>query len=430
MRPLDYSIAEARTFLAEGSPGAADAVLWEILARNPRNAEAWGVLAEVAAAVGNSDFAARFSAVAAALGAPQAASAPDMAHAASPASVEERYLIIKAWGYGFCSDLDHTVAGLLLAEMSGRTPVTHWGSNSLFSVDPKEDAFRAYFEPVSPVRLDDVLAEGPSASDFWPPKWNPENLREERLHKQMGPYSRLSGLQLLNRPERIVVADYHLSVVHLTPWIRRGHPMHGKTVDEILRYLFAKYIRPLPDIRDEVETFAAEHFRTRPIIGVHARGSDKYKEDPQHQQRLAMYPQAIDFFSQGAPQCPIFLITDSEVLLQEYQQRYGPRLIVPPAQRTSSQVGVHHLGHADRRMIGKEVVRDIYLAAKCDKFIGLGSSNVTATINHLKVWPPGSTIYLSHLLTHKPDPYQYLSFDQLARYFGREWVERMKTILV
>lgn len=427
MRPLDYSLDEARTFLAEGSPGAADVVLWTILGKNPRDAEAWALLGQLAAGIGDADAADRYTGAARAL-----KGEPPLTSAASPrppVSADDRYLIIKAWGYGFCSDLDHAVSGLLLAEMSGRTPVTYWGSNSLFSVDPQRDAFREYFEPVSPVRLDDVIAES-SDDDFWPPKWTRDTLHLERLQKQEGPYSRLAGVQLLNRPERVVVADYHLSTMTLLPWIKPGHPMFGRDIETVLRYLFARYIRPLPDIRDEVGSFVAQHFKARPVIGVHIRGSDKYKEEPQLQQKQALYPQAIDFFAQRSPNCPIFLITDAEQIVKDYQQRYGSRLIVPPAVRSSTIIGVHHLGYADKRAIGREVVRDIYLAAQCDMFIGLGTSNVSATINHLKPWPPGSTHFFGQIMTHRSDPYQYLQFSQLERYFGEEWGARMRQILV
>jgi protein O-GlcNAc transferase len=427
MRSLDYSLEEARTFLAEGSPAAADLVLWTILGKNPREAEAWALLSRVAAAVNDGEMGARFASVARALGA--AVEAPAVAPAAKPAG--DRYLIIKAWGYGFCSDLDHTLAGLLLAEMSGRTPVTHWGSNSLFSTDPsgKQDAFRDFFEPVSVTRLEDVIGEVEDG-EIWPPKWTRDTLHLERISKQEGPYSRLSGLQLLNRPEPVVVADYHLSTIALLPWIRRGHPCHGKDTEATLRYLCEKYLRPLPDTRDEVESFMAERVRSRPVIAAHIRGSDKYKEEPQLQQKQAMFPQAIDFYSQGVPDCPILLITDSRPIAEEYQKRYGARLILPPAVRSGDTTGVHHLADQDRRKLGKEVLRDLYLAAACDKFIGLGSSNVSATINHLKAWAPNTTLFLTPIITHRSNPYEYLSFEQLERYFGREWGVRMRKVLV
>jgi len=44
----------------------------------------------------------------------------------------EKFLLIKAWGYGFWSDVSHVLGQLLVAELTGRTPIVHWGQNSLF----------------------------------------------------------------------------------------------------------------------------------------------------------------------------------------------------------------------------------------------------------------------------------------------------------
>ena len=45
------------------------------------------------------------------------------------------YLLIKS--YGFWSDVEHVIGALLLAEMTGRTPVVHWGGNSYFTDDER-----------------------------------------------------------------------------------------------------------------------------------------------------------------------------------------------------------------------------------------------------------------------------------------------------
>jgi protein O-GlcNAc transferase len=64
---------------------------------------------------------------------------------------QPRYLLIKAWGYGFWSDIDHVYGALLLAEITGRVPVVKWGSNSLFRDADTDNAFESYFEPISAI---------------------------------------------------------------------------------------------------------------------------------------------------------------------------------------------------------------------------------------------------------------------------------------
>jgi hypothetical protein len=417
MEAFQYSVEEAERLLAEGSPGAADLTVREALTRDPRDARAWSVLSRIAAAVGERDAAERFARVAQELAPPAAPPAPD----------PQRFLLIKAWGYGFCSDLDHVLGALLLAEITGRTPVTHWGTNSLFIVEQTRDAFRQYFDPVSPLTIDDLTGKG---YDFWPPKWRDTNLRAERVQKQWGEYSRLSGLQFLNRPERVAVSDYYSGVAVLAPWIPAGHPMHRRSLDEVYRYLFAKYLRPVADIRQGVEDFAAAHFHARPIIAVHVRGADKYVEDPQLQQKIAACPQAIDFLAQGNPNARVFLLTDSTPIVTEFSRRYGPRLITTDSLRSSTQQGLHYQAHADRRRLGVEVLRDIYLAARCDKFVGIGSSNVSCMISNARAWAPGTMVMLGPMMSARTQPMLYMSFEQLERYMPAEQVANWKRSLV
>ncbi|MCR2600326.1 hypothetical protein NSP09_24715, partial [Salmonella enterica] len=62
------------------------------------------------------------------------------------ATAANRYLVIKSWGFGFWSDVSQVLGSLLLAEITGRTPVTHWGRNSLFNDGSNRDSFALYFE--------------------------------------------------------------------------------------------------------------------------------------------------------------------------------------------------------------------------------------------------------------------------------------------
>src|SRR5204863_5297276 len=80
----------------------------------------------------------------------------------------ERYLLIKGWGFGFWADMAHVLGSLLLAEITDRVPLVHWGSESLFSDKSERDAFTHYFEPVSAVPLRQ-LARMQNAS-FFPPR--------------------------------------------------------------------------------------------------------------------------------------------------------------------------------------------------------------------------------------------------------------------
>ncbi len=426
MENLEFSSAEAQRFYDAGSLAVADVLCRGTLAKSPRDEGAARLLARIAADLGEAETGDR---VLRAAGLSPAERAPAARWGDSWGGVfapEQKFLLIKAWGNGFFSDLDHTLGLLLLAEMTGRTPVIHWGRNSMFAVDPERDAWREYFEPVSALGIDDLVGKG---YDFWPPKWNEASLRLENWQKLDGPYSRLSGLHALNRPERVVVADYFSGVPTLLPWVRPEHPLHGRSAAEAYRYLIAKYARVRADIQEGVERFAAERMapsRESPLIAVHIRGSDKLTEDPQLPQKIAVYPQLIAQFAARHRSSRVYLMTDSTAIREEYAQRHGQSLISTECTRTQTQVGLHYQKHADRRRLGVEVLTDALLAAKCDYFIGLGSSNVTCFIYHLKAWPNSNCVLIGPLMTHMMNAFLYMNHGQLDRFLPEEVMRNLR----
>ena len=103
----------------------------------------------------------------------------------------------------------------------------------------------------------------------------------------------------------------------------------------------------------------------------------------------AGYFARIDELVGAHPQLSIFLLTDSEQFLKDFQSRYGSRLLHSACTRSSTTTGVHFSGHPGMR-IAEEVILDTYLAARCDFFLGNGTSNVSTTVRHLKDWAEGT----------------------------------------
>jgi protein O-GlcNAc transferase len=426
---IQITTAEAEGFIQEGNWAVAEMVAQQYAAKDPANPASWEVLGRIAEHFAHGPLAARWHGRALELDPAHTAARAGLERSrglpSPPAAAPGRFLLIKAWGHGFCSDLDHTLGWLLLAEMTGRTPILHWGGNSLFTEDPEHDAFRTFFEPVNDSTLDDLTGKG---LDFWPPKWHDANLREENLQKNQGPYSRLSGLYFLTRPERVLVADYYVGVIQLLPWLDPAHPLHGKGIDEAYRFLIARYLRLAPDIQDRVEAFARAKMTAPPILAAHVRGSDKYKEDPQLQQKVAIYPQLIAKLTGDRWFTPIFLMTDSSTVRDDFARRYGTLLLSTDSLRTPTQVGLHLQGNPTPRRLGVEVLTDISLAARCDFFVGIGSSNVTCMVYHWKDWPEPTRLIIGPLLTHMYNPYLYLTLDQLERYLPKYVVDRIRLL--
>ena len=306
------------------------------------------------------------------------------ATSAPKALAHPKYLLIKAWGYGFWSDMDHVVGQLLLAELTGRTPVVHWGANTLFGAGDGGNAFELYFRPVSGATQDGLAAWGRS---FFPPKWTCETLREDNVNKFQGAGSRTSALHLLARDEDVLVSDFHGKVVDLMPWIEPDSPWHGLDYTAVYRRLFAKYIQLQPALAARVDAFANARMAGRRWVAVHVRGSDKVTELRDLALVNAQYQQRIETMLQSDPAMGVFLLTDSEHFAREYRERYGDRVLAADVARSADATGVHYAGHEGRKL-GEEVVLDAFLAARCDAFLGNGASNVSAAIRHLKDWAP------------------------------------------
>ena len=297
-----------------------------------------------------------------------------------------RFLLIKAWGYGFWSDVDHVAGQLLLADMTNRIPIVHWGRNSLFTAPQIENAFELYFCPVSSHALGDAANPG---ATFFPSKWRHDNLSTENLNKWNGPGSRLTGLYFLNRDEDFVVSDFHTYVNDLVPWIDASSQYFGTSREEIYRRLFSRHIELKPRNQARIDRFWQDNMAGRQWLAVHLRGSDKTAEVGHLADINASYFARIDERIDSHPQLSIFLLTDSEHFLLDFRRRYGSRLLHSNCMRTATTTGVHYAGHPGPR-IAEEVILDTYVAARCDFFLGNGASNVSTAVRHLKDWAEGT----------------------------------------
>jgi protein O-GlcNAc transferase len=307
-----------------------------------------------------------------------------------------RFLLIKAWGYGFWSDMNHVFGCLLLAEITGRIPVTHWGQNSLYTDGTDCDAFRFYFEPISGFGTADLQAL--AGATLFPAKWTAERLRLENHQKWDGAGSRMSGRFYLCRRETIAVSDFYIHLPDLVASIPKTHEWHGKSRNALYRLVADKYLKLRPHIAAAIDDFYSTHMvGPTPIIAVHVRGTDKFRE-PDYKISLQNY---FDIVDREAPDWRIFLLTDQAQCVESFRQRYGSRVIFTDAHRSSSKSAVHHDRAADRIGLGVDVIRDTYLALRCQKFAGHGLTNPSCIVSVLKDWPEGDCTLLGPSLLER-----------------------------
>jgi len=311
---------------------------------------------------------------------------------------DEKYLISKAWGYGFFSDVMVSLAHLLLAELTQRTPIVYWGTNSLFRASDKENAFNEYFLPVSDADLNSVTR--PDFS-FFPPKWDSQSLSKENYGKWVGPYSRMHGRDFLDRDEDVVVCDFYTAIAELTDRLPQGSPYLSADLTHGYRRLIARYIQPQPKIDQGAARLHEGLIGDSSALAVHFRGTDKAGEitNITLEELLEHYLGATRQILSKGEYDRIYLMTDDARALESFRKSFGDRLVYTEIERAAANVGVHYQDPGIER--GMEVLLDALIAMRCEAFIGNGFSNLSCFIHAARDWEGRSFLLGGNLMNLK-----------------------------
>lgn len=150
--------------------------------------------------------------------------------------------------------------------------------------------------------------------------------------------------------------------------------------------IITKYIRLKPQVRSKIERFVQEHFAGKKVIGIHLRGTDKWKEVK------PIDPELICKQANRYTGCTFFVATDEERLLEIAKKLLNGPVIYYDADRSTSDQPVHLAGGNAKR--GEDVLIEVLLLSKCDAFIHT-CSNVSSAV--LAFNP-----YLEHLYLRGP----------------------------
>lgn len=308
-----------------------------------------------------------------------------------PPPPRRRYLVIHPWGCGFWGEVDHVLAQLAVAELTSRRPIVFWGAGSLYRAPGYRNAWDAYFEPVSEATMDEVTR---SDLTFAPARWNSANVESPSASSQ-GSAPRTSSLVLLDAPEDVAVADCHNRLLDILPWAPEGHWLHGMSGEKAYRSLAKKYLRVSQPLAEEIGDLASQIRARAPVLAVHYRTQSPIKVHESTEGAglsIVDYLPHVDRFLAENAAGAVFLLTDYAPAARAFLERYPNRILMLPAIRLEreEQVEVTFLPVEDRSGLAKEVIRDVYLAAECDLFLGDGASGVSCAIGHLKEWAPGS----------------------------------------
>lgn len=292
-----------------------------------------------------------------------------------PAARGQRHVVIKAWGFGFWSDVLHVLEGLLFAELTGRTPIVHWGARSLYGDGGRSDAFARFFAPIGTAPLAALAVHDPA--DRAPASWLGCDLFADAPDAQTRSARDNWPLALLGSEAGIVVHDVNNGLRWLLAHLPPGHRLAGATTLAAARDLARRWLRPSPAIVAEADRFLAAHgLDRRPFIAVHVRGLDKRHEEANladHQVRLARLARAC---LAAAPDLALLLLTDDARIAPAYAD-LGTRLVITDAVKGTGDAGLHHAADRDGERLGRAALRDVLMGARADGVFGGAFSNMS-----------------------------------------------------
>ncbi len=308
----------------------------------------------------------------------------------------ERFLLIKAIGHSVWADVDHAICQIFAAELTDRVPVVYWGMESMYSASISTNSFETFFEPVSNYTIEDVVR--PEFS-YFPPVWKFKNVIADNTDKLRMENRGLK--EMMGSNADVLVSDIYYPISAMLPWVKAGHWAYGKTPVQIYRTLYEKYLKLKPEIKKEIQKYTNTHsnFRDeRPIIGLHVRENAIVNEVAQLYDLNELYrPRIWDFIVRYNAR-HIFLITDSKRLFRQYKKLYGKNELLmytdSKKELFAPRIMTCLLDYPNKRHKGVEmqkdtieIIKDTYLAAQCDFFIGNGYSNLSNAVMRLKDWP-------------------------------------------
>lgn len=338
----------------------------------------------------------------------------------------DRFLLIKAWSYTLWADIDHVLCQLLIAEITNRIPVIYWPTQCLYNGFIQTNGFELYFEPISNYTIYHLVKP---EYTYYPPIWDQESLLADDRNRDTWMYRNIGDI--LSSTANVVVGDAYYNVSELTPFLKKNHSAYGMDAEQIYHYLFSKYIRIKPDIETSIQNYYFQFIKDNyPVLAVHVRKVDKsvvfdarnvkeygnqywnkvYKRytKKNNEEKIRkiyskgkikkpndLYHSEIRKYVQKFNIKKIFLLTDCDETINEYKKQYGSMLLFTNCKRS---IGDDSSSYMENPMIkrqrGAEIIRDTYIAAKCDFFIGNDFSHLSHTVMRLKDWGDKSTSLL------------------------------------
>ncbi|GAB5353388.1 hypothetical protein AAMO2058_000032300 [Amorphochlora amoebiformis] len=218
----------------------------------------------------------------------------------------------------------------------------HYFDSCVDGGTPGEEFYTQWFEPISDVKFNEVKEDD---------VWEFSQLTIESLH-------------------------HHKDVVHSYPYKLHGERLKTDTgtqnwincMRERTYDVFKKYIDVKPSVLKETTDMFESNFGSKPVIGIHMRGTDKWinsKVEP------LKYVDEIEIFIEKNPDGKIFLATDDPKFLVATKEKF-PDLVAMDAMRQTGNVFFDDKVDKDRKT--KDVLVDSLMLSFCSTLIKSWSS--------------------------------------------------------
>lgn len=136
--------------------------------------------------------------------------------------------------------------------------------------------------------------------------------------------------------------------------------------------IIQKYIKIKPSILEEVTNFQREHFSEVYTIGVHYRGTDKFREATFISKETVL-TKTLDILKKKNPkEYKVFLATDVFGVKEFFKKALGDKLVISSKLFSKNDHGLHYQQRG--YFIGKEALIDALLLSKCHFLIRTASN--------------------------------------------------------
>ncbi|MEI6720237.1 MAG: nodulation protein NodZ [Betaproteobacteria bacterium] len=137
--------------------------------------------------------------------------------------------------------------------------------------------------------------------------------------------------------------------------------------------LIRRHVRPLPFLREQMESVVREQFEGGFVVGVHYRGTDKFWDAPRVPFTSVGDAVSKAMLSAGSMPCKVYVATDEQGFLDYMRERFPGRVVCLEMHRSVDGTPIDVI-QGDNWSKGRDAVLDCLLLSRCDVLVRTASN--------------------------------------------------------